>query len=67
MAGGSRHTEVKELAVIPCTSPASSKVVTTVTPVANLPMALRKSFLLTNVLPFFLSVCDYIAHVWEGQ
>src|SRR5271154_4606788 len=40
---GSRETEVKELAVMPCTLPGSRSTVTTVTPVAKLPITRRKS------------------------
>jgi|ERR1700730_901628 len=40
---GSSETEVKELAVIPCTKPGSRSTVTTVTPVEKWPSALRNS------------------------
>src|SRR6266581_8078734 len=44
MSGGSSDTDVKELAVMPCTRPgAALSTVTTVTPVANWPRARRKS------------------------
>ena len=41
--GGLRETEVKELAVNPLGMPLLSRVVTTVTPVMNVPKALRNS------------------------
>ena len=40
---GFNETEVKALAVIPKTDPGSRSTVTTVTPVANCPRALRNS------------------------
>ncbi len=40
---GSSETDVKELAVIPKTTPGSRSTVTTVTPVANCPNAFRNS------------------------
>src|SRR6266581_7767135 len=43
MSGGSSDTDVKELAVMPCTRPGALSTVTTVTPVANWPRARRKS------------------------
>ena len=43
MSGGSSDTDVKELAVMPCTLPGALSTVTTVTPVANWPRARRKS------------------------
>src|SRR5262249_37169292 len=43
MSGGSRETEVKELAVMPWTRPGAHSAVTTVTPVANWLRARRKS------------------------
>src|SRR5437016_5362210 len=39
--GGSSDTDVKELAVKPCDSPASLRIVTTATPVAKCPHAMR--------------------------
>ena len=42
-SGGLRDTDVKEFAVIPNGRPASSEVVTTVTPVAYWPSARRRS------------------------
>jgi hypothetical protein len=43
MSGGSSETDVKELAVIPCTRRGAHSTVTTVTPVANWLRARRKS------------------------
>src|SRR5262245_60244061 len=42
--GGSRETEVKELAVRPRGRPSRSKAATTVTPVRNVPSTLRNAF-----------------------
>src|SRR6266403_3109312 len=43
ISSGSSETEVKELAVMPCTRPGPRSTVTTVTPVANWPSARRNS------------------------
>src|SRR5258708_4182358 len=43
ISSGSSETEVKELAVMPCTRPGPRSAVTTVTPVANWPSARRNS------------------------
>jgi hypothetical protein len=43
MRGGSSETDVKELAVMPCTHRGAHSTVTTVTPVANWLRARRKS------------------------
>src|SRR5690348_6207311 len=42
-SGGSSDTELNELAVSPTRSPAALRAVTMVTPVANMPSALRNS------------------------
>jgi hypothetical protein len=44
--GGVRDTELNELAVRPTSSPVAVRAVTMVTPVANMPSAVRKSALL---------------------
>src|ERR1035437_9408989 len=41
MSGGSSDTDVKELAVRPCASPAWLRIVTMATPVAKCPQAMR--------------------------
>ena len=59
---GFNETDVKALAVIPKTEPGSRSTVTTVTPVANCPRALRKSRAVSAVaiilrflkIPYFL-------------
>jgi hypothetical protein len=43
--GGSSDTELKELAVNPTSAPLGARAVTMVTPVANMPKAVRNSVL----------------------
>ena len=47
---GFNETDVKAFAVMPKTEPGSRSTVITVTPVANCPMALRNSLLLSAVV-----------------
>jgi hypothetical protein len=56
IVGGSKHTDVNELAVMECGFPCSSTLVTTVTPVANLDIAVRKSLLEVKAYPLIISL-----------